>query len=178
MEMSYDKNSSENQKKMMYHDVVEISFFDTSGMDGTLQTPFIIPLEADTVRLLQEHIDPQNLIEDINTMLQSRLYQKSKTIILTYKKKEKIRMDVLKNFKAVADLMRVEPDYPNLKWQQIRKHLTYVLRGSDKRVIEEHTKSILNCIYNASGKKPSFYDGADCSAFVIAVDKKLMDVMK
>jgi len=169
------KNNPENEKKMMYHDVAEISIIDTGGLDGTHYLPFIIPLEADTIRLLQEVVLPQHMVEDINTMLQSRLYQKTRTIRLTYKKKDKIRSDVLRNFKAIADLMKTEPNYPKLKWQQIKNHLTCVLGGSDKRVIEEHKQSILNCIYNATGEKPSYYDGADCSAFISAIDTKLME---
>jgi hypothetical protein len=166
--------TEQSEKKMMYHDVAQLSTFDTRTKDSLEIIPFVIPLEVETIRLLQENIEPQHLIEDINTMIQSRIYQKTKKIRLEYKKKDKIRHDVMQNFKAISDLMRTEPQYPTLKWQQVNRHILTVLAEADNRVTNEYGISILTCIYNATGNKPSYYDGADCSAFIQAVNDRIM----
>ena len=171
-EMSDMQQNNASLKKMMYHDVADISTYNSAGLDGSHHIPFVIPLEADTIRLLQQVIEPQNLIEDINTMLQARLYLKTQTTRLVYKGKDKLRSDVLDNFKAIADLLIREPDYPELKFKPIKKNIKLILGRCDDRVLNQYIKSIKDCIALATGKSLSFYDTIDCSPLIKAINEK------
>lgn len=97
--------------------------------------------------------------------------QVEKQVELRYRGRLKIKSDVLKRFKAIADHLQSQTIYPNLRKNVVERIVKDILVDPDERVLKWYVDSIDLCIRQATGKYLSYYQNCDVSAFVFAVQQ-------
>lgn len=159
-------------KKMLLNVVVSnISDIDVSKYDPFEKSYVTIELENGVILRAQEKFKNEEINEEINFLLDKNLLNKE--IFLIFRGKQKIRFDVLKKLKSMADLFISLQQYPYFKKQIILIHVKNVLGEPDPRVLNWYVDCIEQCIYSGTGKKLSYYENRDVSYFVNAVDSKI-----
>jgi len=152
-----------------------ITSFSTKGKDMHKNSLVIVELDNGVILRLQNRFQGHES-EEINFLLDKKLEDKICESILIFKGKTKIRKDVLKKLKAIADLISNQSIYPKLRRQTVLVIVKNILVEPDPRVVEEYMKTIGNFIKSSHGKNLTNYEEIDMSPFVNAVYEKYQEI--
>lgn len=152
-------------EKMMLNDVVPtLETIRIDNKEPLNKSRITINLQNNLILRLQEEPNPE---EELNFILENKLINE-KIFDLKYKGRSRIRTDVLKRLRELAESLKTLPQYPQFKRQEIEKHMENILWKLDFRVKEEYLKSISDCLE----KGLSNYSKSDITSFILAVEKK------
>ena len=138
----------------------EIKDINLQGTDPDEESKVVVRLSNHILSKLQEADDPSHRVSIILERYFEKIERK-----LRYKGRTKIKADVLRRFKAIADYLRSQDCYKiGFNKKQLENIIKTVLVDPDPRVLREYLISVEGCT-----GRTSYYRSEDVRPFVCEV---------